>query len=302
MQHPFKDYYQVLELSLAADASEIKSSYRRLAKRHHPDVTGGDAASFRAITEAYEVLIDPDNRARYDRMFRRYQGTQVSDIRDETIERFWEAVQRQRATWQAARAQSAAADSDKSAGDSSKTTRGTAERPVQGDDVHQELKLPFRLSVRGGAVRVEVQHLQKQLEVKVPAGIQSGSKLVLKGKGLPGKRGAVSGNLVLRIGVGSDPGFSREGRDLLTTATVNLPQLMLGSKLQVKLFNGDKAELELSPGTQPGARLRLEGMGIPFKEGAGDLVVEIKLLLPPVLSPRQRKIIENFSRETGLSY
>ena len=301
MQHPFKDYYEILELSPAANATDIKSTYRRLAKRHHPDV-GGDPASFRAITEAYEVLIDPDNRERYDRMFRRYQGARASDIRDETIERFWEAVQRQRATWQAARAQSTADNDSNAASDTSGATRSTADRSVRGDDVNQELKLPFKLAVRGGAVRVEVQHLQKQLEVKVPAGIQEGSKLVLKGKGMPGQRGASSGNLILKIAVDSDPDFHREGKDLLTTLTVNLPQLMLGSKLQVQLFNGDKAELELSPGTQPGGRLRLEGMGIPYKDGAGDLVVEIKLLLPPMLTPRQRKIIENFSRETGLSY
>ncbi len=301
MQHPFKNYYEILELSPSVSATEIKSTYRRLAKQHHPDV-GGEAARFRAITEAYEVLIDPDNRERYDRMFRRYHGEQATDIRDETIERFWEAVQRQRATWQAARAQSATDNNSDATGSSSREAKGTADRSVQGDDVIQELKLPFRLAVRGGAVRVEVKHLKKQLEVKVPAGIQSGSKLVLKGKGLPGQRGASSGNLILDIKIGSDPGFRREGKDLLTTVTVNLPQLMLGSKLQVQLFNGDRAELELPPGTQPGGRLRLEGMGIPYKDGAGDLVVEIKLLLPPMLTPRQRKIIENFSRETGLSY
>ncbi|MBL7032778.1 MAG: DnaJ domain-containing protein [Candidatus Delongbacteria bacterium] len=301
MNRPFKNYYEVLKIAPDAAVPELKQSYRTLAKQYHPDVSGGDAARFREITEAYEVLIDPENRERYDRMFNRYHGEQKTDIRDETIDRFWEAVRRQRTAWQEARTASAAQ------GDGSRTrqsghTSQQGTRPQPGSDVVQELKLPFLLAVRGGAVRVKVSHLQKRLEVKVPVGIQNGSRLVLNGKGLPGQRGASSGNLILQILLEPDPYFQREGKDLLVPLTLNLPQLMLGSKLQVRLLNGDKAEIVLPPGTQPGGRIRLEGRGIPFKEGTGDLVVEINLLLPPLLTPRQRKIIENFAKETGLPY
>jgi len=287
LSRTFKNYYEVLAVTPAAAAAEIKRKYRRLAKRHHPDVSGGEAARFREITEAYEVLIDPKNRERYDSMFQRFYGDQRTDIRDETIDRFWEAVERQRAAWQAA-------------GGASRPEG--EQRPRTGEDVVQELKLPFKQAVLGGTVRIKVPHLQKRLEVKVPPGIQAGTRMVLNGKGQPGSRGASPGNLVLNVGVEEHAVFRREGRDLVCSTTVNLAQLMLGSKLQVKLLAGGKAELTLPTGTQPGSRLRLPELGIPFEEGQGDLLVEIQLLLPPMLTPTQRRMIENFARDSGMTY
>ncbi len=298
MAQKFRNFYEILGVSPAAGTPEIKSAYRRLVKKHHPDVSGGDAGRFQLVMEAYEVLVDPENRERYDRMFRRFYGGSQKRVRAETINRFWEEVRRQR---EAYRKRTAAENAPGETGQ--KTSRKTERRaPAPGRDVEQELTIPFPLAVQGGGVEILVPHLKNRLRLEIPAGVDTGTRLSLPGKGLPGKFGGAPGKLVIVLQVESHPRLVRREWDLHLELPINLAQAMLGSRVQVELVSGRKAELRIPPGTQSETRFRLKGQGVHHDGRRGDLVVKVRVVIPPILTPQQKKLIERLATDLGLKY
>jgi molecular chaperone DnaJ len=350
------DFYIVLGVERDATLADVKRAYKRLARRHHPDINPGDrmaASQFRQIAEAYETLSDPDRRRRYDTT-----GAAVEDDGGATygFEGFDFTV--------SVNGTSAPTFGDLFADvlQQRETSRddGAAERGV---DLHRDISLDFDESMRGGqrpltimrqehcracrgtgrlnidetrclhchgagTVKSARRHMvfskacpqcggsgrQRQaqcaacagqqvemrtetLAVNIPAGLADGARIRIPGKGHAGPNGGEAGDLYLTVHVRPHPLFHRVGDDLHLTVPVAVHEAALGAKIDVPSLDGS-ARLRVPPGTQSGQRFRLREQGAPSpRDGRrGDLVVEIRLVLPALLDERSKALLREFGR------
>ncbi len=281
----FKDYYDTLGVKSDASDAEIKSAYRKLARKYHPDVSKEPGAEerFKSINEAYEVLRDKDKRAQYDQLraggynagdsFRPPPGwhpgaTQGGDFAGEGFSDFFESL------FGGARA---------------------APRARRGRDLRSLIEVDLATAFAGGKTRLALRDGAKErvLEVRIPAGIQSGQVIRLAGQGHPGSGGQPAGDVLLEILVRDDPRFRLEGRDVLVTVSVSPWEAALGASVAVPTLAGT-VELRIPAGSQSGRRLRLKGRGMPGAEGAGDQIVELSIRTPPAEDAAQRSAYEAF--------
>ncbi len=310
----FKDYYETLGVPRDADQKRIKSAFRKLARKHHPDVNPGDPSAterFRDINEAYEVLSDPEKRRRYDevgprwREFERWEqagrpgpnpfagGPQV-EYRTATPEDFEDLF--------------GGADpfSDffhdlfgRGAGATAAGGRRSA-RPRRGEDVEAETEISLEEAYHGTARTVELSTPggTRRLEVRIPPGVADGARVRAAGQGGEGAGGGERGDLYVRVRVRPHPVFRRDGDNLHMRVPVPVDVAILGGEVDVPTLRGTRAALRIPPGTQNGAKLRLRGLGMPRLrgEGHGDLVAEVELRLPEVISPEVRSLAEALRR------
>jgi molecular chaperone DnaJ len=348
------DFYIVLGLEREATTADIKRAYRRLARRFHPDINPGDreaAARFRQILDAYETLIDPDRRLRYD--------TGKIGQRNDDAETFGFA----------------GFDFSGSAGGNRSTTFGELFEEVftrrsdrspdveHGADVHVKASLSFEEAWRGsdwpvslmrhdtcrscsgsgfqrtiesrclscegsGMVRsvrghmvfskncpqcggsgrlrelpcaacsgLGVESRSETLAVKIPAGVADGARIRVPGKGHAGRRGGPPGDLYIEVAVRPHPRYRREGDDLHLVVPIAIHEAALGAKVEITTPDGG-ARLRVPPGTQSGQRFRLRERGAPsLRTGQrGDLVVEVRLMLPKLLDERSKELLREFGR------
>jgi DnaJ-class molecular chaperone len=254
------DPYQVLGVRRDADADEIKRAYRQLAKRCHPDLNPGDervAQRFRDATAAYDLLTDPAKRARFDR----------GEIDATGAERGFG-----RGSW--------ADDLFSDSIISEMLRKGNAGRGERGADVSAILRLPFLDAVHGGRRRVAVT-VGRALEVSVPAAVEEGQTLRLKGQGQPGRFGGAAGDALIRIEIEPHPFFRRRGRDILLDLPVTLPEAVLGGAVTVPTVHG-AVTVKVPPSSNTGTTLRLKGKGVPAQgvEPAGDQLARLQVVLP----------------------
>jgi curved DNA-binding protein len=306
----YKDYYRILGVARDADEKQIKRAFRKLARQHHPDVNPGDPsaeAKFKDVAEAYEVLSDAAKRAKYDRFGRdwqRYEGTggapggfdwgqwsqgqphvtytTVQDAGDifgqggVGFSDFFEAL--------FGRSQPGG-----SAGGPTSGPRALR----RGGDVSHPVQVTFDEAYHG-STRTLIKD-GRRIEVTIPPGVRTGSKVRMKGEGGPGGGGAPAGDLYLEVDVLPDRRFERRGGDLYTTVDVPLATAVLGGEVLVPTLSGD-VHLSIPPETQNGRRFRLTGKGMP-KLGApaehGDLFVSAQVRLPTGLTEEEREL---FSR------
>jgi len=290
-----KDYYTILGVQRSDSADEIRKVYRKLAMKYHPDRNPGDKASeerFKEINEAYAVLSDAEKRKQYDSFGAEGFGQRYSQ---EDIFRgfdfqsifhdmgvggggdLFESLfggrgggggrgQRARTQW---------ADPMGGAG-------GQGPAP-KGDDTRTDLRISFYESIEGGERIVQVPSPKggfEKVNIKVPAGVSTGKTLRLRGKGAASPYGGDRGDLYLRILVEDDAVFSRDGHDLRCEVKVPLSVLVLGGKVEVPTLSGPK-RVKVAEGTQPGATLRLQGLGAPGTGGhRGDLYARLMPVLP----------------------
>ncbi len=354
------DYYQTLEVSRDADGATLKSAYRKLAMKWHPDRNPGDAqaeAKFKACNEAYECLKDPQKRAAYDR-FGHEAFTQgmngagggargpegFGDIGDifETIfgSAFGggargEAQQRQRRgadlrydmqitldeafhgkTTQIEIEVSQVCDTC----DGSGATPGTGERTCNFCHGRGTVRAQQGLFVverpcptcggRGTLLEDPCKACQGEgrvdkvqtLEVEIPPGVDTGTRIRLAGKGEAGQRGAPAGDLYIFVHVKQHPLFEREGTTLATRVPVSFTTAALGGSVEIPDLDGSTNTIDIPVGIQSGRHLRVRGGGMPVLQGRGrgDLVVEVMVETPTKLSRKQREILEEFREtETG---
>jgi curved DNA-binding protein len=307
----YKDYYEILGVSRDADEKEIKSAFRRLARQHHPDVNPGDSEAeerFKEVNEAYEVLSDPEKRRKYDQLGTDWSRWQQAGGRPGDYD--W-------SRWTAGAPggervhvrYGTPEDLEDLFGGASPFSdffsqifggmRGAKPggfeyqvRPQRGQDFEQEVEISLREAYQGTTRILEKDG--RRLEVKIPAGAHTSTRVRMAGEGGPGAAGGDAGDLYLRVRVMPDPQFKREGDDLHVTVPVELYTAILGGKVQVPTLNGP-VMLTVPAGTQNGRVFRLRGKGMPRlrrPEQHGDLYAKVDIRLPSDLTPRQRELFE----------
>lgn len=299
----FKDYYKVLGVERGASEDEIKKAFRKLARKHHPDVSkAADAAArMQDINEAYDVLRDPQKRAAYDRVGQGLHGGQ--EFRPPPG---WDAG------FEFSGAPEGAGFGDHS--DFFETLFGAARRArghgaaraARGEDHHAKIVIPledaFHGATRGLTLRApeldasgHVVLRERELQVKIPKGIRAGQQIRLAGQGSPGLRGEPAGDLYLEVEFEPHPRFRVDGRDLVVTLRVAPWEAALGASVPVRTPDGE-VQMSVPPGSQGGRRLRLKGRGIP---GAtpGDLYVVLEVVLPPAASDAAKDLYERMARD-----
>ena len=285
-----KDYYQVLGVSRNASDEEIKQAYRRLARKYHPDVNPGDPkaeARFKEINEAYQVLSDKEQRAKYDRFgsdFRRYEQTGFGGFNYESQDfaDLFETLFGQR-----------------------RTTGSGFSVKLDGQDVEQPVELTLEEAYNGTQRTLQFSNpngTPRTITVKIPAGIDTGKRVRVPGEGAPGLNGGRRGDLYLVVTVKPHDRFERKGNDLYTTVPVSMYTLLLGGQTTIALLSGKTLTLTIPPQTQNGRVFRISGQGMPLMHSShfGDLYVTVSAILPTNLSPQARKLVEELQRLTGM--
>jgi DnaJ-class molecular chaperone len=296
----FKDYYQTLGVPRDADQKQVKSAFRRLARKHHPDVNPQDPGAterFREINEAYEVLSDPEKRRRYDELGPRWREEPRAqgdvEYRTATAEDFDDLF--------------GGADpfSDffhDMFGRSARGGRGrtASPRPRRGEDVDGDTEISLEEAYSGTARTVELStpEVTRRIEVRIPPGIADGARVRAAGQGGEGRGGGERGDLYVRVRIRPHPVFRRDGDNLLMHVQVPVDVAILGGEVTVPTLRGTRAGLRIPPGTQSGARLRLRGLGMPRLrgEGHGDLIAEVELRIPEPITPEVRALAEALRR------
>ncbi len=299
----YKDYYQILGVPKNADEKEIKQAYRRLARKYHPDVNPDKKAQekFKEINEANDVLSDPAKRKKYDTLganwqqYEQYQRAggqgpfQYGQYRTVTPEEFESMFG------------GGLGDDLGGFSDFFRTFFGgdfgrarTQARARRGEDIEQPVEISLEEAF-GGTTRM-VQKDGRRLEVKIPPGVKTGSKVRFAGEGMPGTAGA--GDLYLRIQVAEHPGFERRGDDLFAEVPVDLYTAILGGEIQVTTPKG-KVILRIPPETQSGKTFRLGGQGMPKiddPKSFGDMYAKVRVVLPEHLTDEERELFEKLAK------
>jgi len=285
-----KDFYKVLGVDKKAAADEIKKKYRAMARDLHPDKTKGDVAKeeqFKAVSEAYEILSDPKKRAEYDEarsLFERggfraptgggFQGGDFGDI------------------FGGGNPQDIFANLFGAAGG----RRG----PRKGQDLQTEATITFRESVFGTTLdlRLGMDRGQSQnISARVPAGVNDGAKIRMKGKGSPGEAGP--GDLFIQLHVKPHPIFGRKGENLTLTLPITFAEAALGADVKVPTLSGDDVTVRIAPGTPTGRTLRVKGRGVTKGSTTGDLLVTVEVQVPQRVDGKALDALKKFAEETA---
>jgi curved DNA-binding protein len=314
-----EDYYQVLGVDKKAPADEIKKAYRKLALKWHPDKNPNNKGAedkFKKISEAYAVLSDTEKRQKYDQFGSadqyRQQYSQEDIFRNFDINEilrgfgFEGARGGGRTTFRTGRRGGGGTRDDYDdpfaglfGGGGMGGRQQYANVPQKGQDAEYNLSISLEESVLGADKKISFQ-LENRIEdisVKIPAGINSGKKLRLPGKGLSGLNGGPSGDLYLNINVLPHPIYARDGNDLYIEKTIKFTQAALGTTIDVPTLDGSVKRIKLSPGTQNNTKIRMKGYGVPGLKGApkGDQYVKINVEVPKKLSDRQMKLVKQLA-------
>lgn len=295
-----RDPYEVLGVAKKASDDEIKKSYRKLARQYHPDRNPGDKqaeARFKEVQEAYDLLSDKTKRAQYDRFgfagpeaafgggfgqggprsqtFRWGPGAgegQVPPDLEEMLRGF---------------AGGGGAAGFEDLGEIlGRRSRGGRRRasPPPAPEVETEVTIPFLTAANGGAVTLQVDG--RQLEVKIPAGVEDGKTLRLQGQA-PG-----GGNLLVKLRIQPHPYFRREGKDIVLEVPLSVTEAVLGATVEVPTLDGTRLAVKVPSGRSSGARVRLRGKGI----AGGDQYIETKIVVPSTVDERGRQLVEEFAK------
>ncbi len=260
-----------------ASADDIRKAYRKLARKHHPDVNPGDAgaeAAFKKISVAYDVLGDDKKRKAYD------------EFGDASLQSgFDPAKAREYARWQNTRQQRSSRfgnDQGPVDFDFSELFRGRGggapRGPMRGQDLQASIEIDLRSAIEGTELSADLPG-HGNVRVRIPKGADTGSVLRVPGKGSPGRNGGPPGDLLIETIVRPHPLLRRDGRDLHLTLPITLAEAYTGATVEVPTFEGP-VKLKLPPRSQQGAKLRLRGKGVPRKDERGDLIVSLDVRMP----------------------
>lgn len=290
-----KDPYQVLGVGKNASADEIKSAYRKLARTLHPDLNPGNKKAeerFKEVAAAHDLLSDADKRAKYDRGEIDASGAEKARYSYRSY-----AESGKGGKYRDFDFGFGAEDiiSDIFGARTGRTQSGQRMR-LKGADQFYSLKISFNEAALGETKRITLPN-GKNLDVRVPPGVEDGQTLRLKGQGAPGTGGGEAGDALVEIKVESHPFFSREGHDIYLDLPVTLPEAVLGGKVTVPTVEG-KVTLTVPPGSNTGTTLRLKGKGISRGKGGerGDQFVKLRVMLPDKPDAELQKFLLQWAR------
>ena len=278
-----KDFYKILGVTKGVSDADLKKAYRKLAKANHPDLHPGDQAAesrFKDISEAYDVLSDVTERKEYDAVRAmgggaRFQaggrGGQGGGFED-VFSNFFGG-----------------------GGFPGGGFGGGGFAPQRGQDLTTSSSVDFIDSIHGTNIKLTVSG--KPVTLKVPAGIQDGQKLKLKGKGQPSPNGGQAGDLVVTIKVRPHPVFTRDGDNVRVVVPVTFAEAVLGAIISVPVLGGEPVKLKVAPGTPNGRTLRVKGKGVQHESHQGDLLASVDILVPNRISKKAEEALRAFDNE-----
>ncbi len=297
----FKDYYGILGVPTTADKKLIQQTFRKLARKHHPDVNPGNKDSeetFKTINEAYQVLSDAKERGKYDALRAEYQQWQQTGSDQQNFN--WQNWSPQ--TGKGPRSKPATTDDMEDLfgsasaysdffnnifGNGQDRGRETSTSPRRGRDVEYEISLTLEEAFSGAERLLEID--SHRIKANIPAGVRSGSRVRLAGQGEAGRSNGQAGDLYLIIQITANATFERKGDDLHMEVSVDIFTAIAGGEIQVATL-GQRVLLKIPPLTNAGRSFRLRGKGMPHLNDLkthGDLYVLIKLVLPESLSEQE---------------
>ena len=308
-----EDFYQILGVPRDASQEDIQRAYRRLARTYHPDVNKDPGAEdrFKEVSEAYDVLSDPETRRRYDAFGRDFRQV-PEDVDPETWRRA-RAGARREAGAGAGAGQGGPGGFSFSEGDIDLDDLlggifggrfGGARRgwgPIPGADQEAEIELTVEEAYRGGrrSVTLSSDGTRRSFDVTIPAGVTDGQRIRLAGQGGRGSDGARNGDLYLIVRIAPHPRYRLEERDLYVELRLAPWEAALGTSVAVDTPGGE-VKVKVPGGTSSGRRIRLAGRGLPNPKGkAGDLYAEARIMVPPRLSRAERRLFEQLAAESG---
>lgn len=308
----YKDYYATLGVARGASAEEIKRSYRKLARKYHPDVSKEPNAEekFKDVQEAYEVLKDDKKREAYDQLganwkngqdFRPppdwrtqggfgggspFEGADLGGFSD-----FFESIFGAR----------------RGGAGGQRSHARHHEFNQRGSDQHAKILITLEEAYNGGIRSLQlqtpevnangqVQHKIRILKVNIPKGVTSGQQLRLSQQGAPGIGQAPAGDLLLQIEIQPHPKFTLEGKDVYLTVPITPWEAALGAKITIPTLGGS-VDVKIAPNSQAGQKLRLKGRGLPVKSQPGDQYALLQIVTPPANNPDQRLFYEKMAKE-----
>ena len=290
-----KDYYAVLGVAKNATDKEITKTYRKLARKYHPDTNPNNTSAeekFKDISAAYDVLGDESRRKEYDEVRRAgpsafgmngargaghggfsggqpfdMGGTDISDLISQMF------------------------------GGGGGRGRGGVD-PRRGTDLEASLDISFVDAVTGTTTSLRLstdgESKPREVNVRIPAGVDNGQRIRIKGRGEPGRSGAPAGDLLLTCNVAAHHLFGREGKNLTVQLPITFTEAALGANIEVPTLDGSTVTLRLKAGTQAGSRHRVKGKGIIANDDFGDLIVSVEVVVPKDLTDKQKKLLQQF--------
>jgi curved DNA-binding protein len=318
----FKDYYEILGVPRSATADDIKKAFRKLARIHHPDVAKDKKKGeikFKEINEAYEVLSDPEKRQKYDQLGANWdKGPQYQSPPEGFYQRragarpgpspfefsgtgfsdFFEAFFGGRGGHGATFRRGGVPFEDE-----------PDDIAMRGQDAEADLLVTLEEALRGGKRPITVRRVDEHgrertdsYNVKIPAGVRAGKRIRLSGQGSPGLGGAPAGDLYLNVVLAKHPDFTVDGADLFYDLGLAPWEAVLGKKVAIKTLDGS-ANLNIKPGTQAGAKMRLRGLGLPKEDSAhrGDLYAVVTIEVPETVSETERVLWEQLAAKSGFN-
>jgi len=321
----FKDYYQTLGVAKTASDKELKQAYRKLARKHHPDVNPGDKSAesrFKEINEAYEVLGDPEKRRKYDELganWRMYEQAQQQGqgvpggnpfggaggawninmggpgggYRTMTEEEMHDLFGNEDPFSDFFKTFFGGGGSRDAGG---RARQGRAPRTQKGRDIEHDVELTLEEAYHGATRRISIKQggHARSVDVRIPVGVKDGSRVRAAGEGEAGANGGTSGDLYLRVRIKPHPVFERKGTDLHAKVAVPVTTAVLGGEAQVPTITGS-VRLKIPETTQSGQIFRLKGHGMPAvgkPDDRGDLYATVEIQLPRSLTKEQRQHYE----------
>jgi curved DNA-binding protein len=308
----YKNYYQVLGIAKNASEKEIKQAFRKLARKHHPDVNPGDRGAeqkFKEINEAHEVLSDPEKRRKYDQLganWKQYEqyargpspggfggfrvdfegpGGGGGGFSDFFKTFFGGGIDLEGLFGQAGAGSYRGGRGERSA-------RGFGATPERPRDVSAVVEVSLEEAHQGATRRLSLEGGPDSFEVRIPAGVKEGSKIRVPGKG-ESSLGSGAGDLYLEVKIKPHPLYRREGDDLYVDVPVTFAEAALGAEIEVPTLSG-RARIRIPAGSQTGRLMRLKGKGMPRlkAEEPGDLFAKLLVVVPKELQPRELELVK----------
>jgi curved DNA-binding protein len=288
--------YDTLGVAKTATADEIRKAYRKLARKHHPDVNPGSSAAetaFKNVSAAYEVLSDDKRRKAYD------------EFGEDSLKGGFDPDKaREYARWQNTRQQRSSRFTDEGPVDfdfselfgGGGRSRGGRTGPMRGQDVEAQVEIDLRQAIEGTELNADLPG-HGNVRVRIPKGADTGSVLRVPGKGAPGRNGGPAGDLLITTILRPHPLLRRDGLDLYLTLPVTIDEAYSGASIDVPTFDGSVV-LKIPPRSQQRAKLRLRGKGVPRKDERGDMIVELDVRMPD----RADEALADALRAAGAAY